>query len=476
MSELLGSVEKSRLLAQNQIAFEQKKFAEQYFTPPHVAELMANMLSADGSDINFLDPCCGVGNLAAAVYQRYQGYDGSVHGTLVEKDRYLYALGAQNFNGLQQFSIVNEDFFDIYESFGLFNRIILNPPYSKIKSGSKVWRFCGDRFSYSETNLYSAFIASCVSLLSADGELVAIVPRSFCSGPHFRGFREYILKKSYIVEICSFDSRKIFWESKVVQEVVIIKLARTKPLLIKVSNVSAAGDVSSFTVSAEVIVFSGDPSSVIHIPNAENDNELLRCVSKFAINLGLLGCKASTGKVVDFRNLEYLRSRKSVSSVPLVYQDAVVSGHYVNLEIKGQSKPRYLQLTEATRSLVICRGNYVLVRRISFKESPRRIIASPLLAKNFGFRTHVAIDNHLNYIWMPAGEMTESVCVALCAYLSTQTVDSYIRRFSGHTQINAADLNSLPVPSFYELEFFYGLYLGMTLSELAVKAEEYFFT
>lgn len=72
-------------------------------------------------------------------------------------------------------------------------------------------------------------------------------------------------------------------------------------------------------------------------------------------------------------------------------------------------------------------------------------------------------------------EITEEICLALSAYLSCQTVDRYVRRFSGHTQINATDLNSLPIPDADELARFSKLNKNLTLPQLITSADKYFF-
>jgi adenine-specific DNA-methyltransferase len=41
----------------------------------------------------------------------------------------------------------------------------------------------------------------------------------------------------------------------------------------------------------------------------------------------------------------------------------------------------------------------------------------------------------------------KEVAYGLAAYLNSQILDDYFRRFSGHTQINVSDLKKIPYPS-----------------------------
>lgn len=473
-NDLLASVEASRIVARAHISEEEKKLQEQYFTPARISLIMANMFSArTDSEIKVLDPCCGVGNLAAAIFETGSNRSENQNLTLIERDLFLFEKSTVNFSGVPNAQIKNADFFDIIDSLGQFDRIIINPPYSKTKPSSKEAKICKEKLNYSDTNIYSIFISLSLSLLSNSGELVAIIPRSFCNGPLFKGFRTYISRNFHINEFYSFDTRKIFSDSKVQQEVIIVKISRCKSSLIKITHEKSDGETITFLSLLDRVIFPNDPNQFIHIPLAKGDDELLAKVAKFPNTLASIGLQASTGKIVDFRNEENLFFRKSNSRVYLVYQDAVQPFCYVNMSADN-ALPRHIEKNSSSSKNLLPKGNYILVRRISFKESKTRIIASPLPAEQFD-KDYIGVENHLNYIWARAGDMGKAVCVGLYAYFSTHTVDKYVRRFSGHTQINATDINSLPVPEVAQLEAFYHHHHGLLLDELAVAAEVYFF-
>lgn len=473
-TSFLREIEESRVAAQNSINEQKKKLDEQYFTPSRVSKIMAAMFSKKNSHVRILDPCCGVGNLAAACYSKGVENKESVSIVLVEKDQALYGRARSNFAGVKEARIINADFLHVVEDLDCFDRIILNPPYSKLVSLSSEVACSRKRLGYADTNLYSLFVASCLTKLSQDGELVAIIPRSFCNGPMFRGFREFIFKNYFFHEIYLFESRKIFYDSKVLQETLIIKLSRIRPDAIRISHESDTGLVSRQYISSDLLTFGADSQKFIHIPLAVGDNLLLKKVSKFTNNIKSLGLRASTGKVVDFRCENWLEPEPSCGTVKLLYHDNLLGTNRLDLDLISAKKKRFILLREETEKLLLPRQNVVLVRRMSFKESPTRVIAAALLEENFSDE-FVGIENHLNYIFDEAGLFDRDLCLGLCFYLSTPTIDSLVRRFSGHTQINVADLNSLPLPSAILLKEFGKLLQQEDDLDKVAAAEVFFF-
>ena len=109
-----------------------------------------------------------------------------------------------------------------------FTHAILNPPYKKINSDS-VHRSLLRAVGLETVNLYTAFVGLAIELMAEGGELVAIIPRSFCNGLYYKPFREWLLEKASMEHIHLFDSRtSAFNDDEVLQENVIIKLVRGK--------------------------------------------------------------------------------------------------------------------------------------------------------------------------------------------------------------------------------------------------------
>ncbi|WP_437957732.1 hypothetical protein WME76_41560 [Sorangium sp. So ce119] len=91
------------------------------------------------------------------------------------------------------------------------------------------------------------------------------------------------------------------------------------------------------------------------------------------------------------------------------------------------------------------RGTYVVVKRFSSKEEPRRITAAvfdPALVPC----ARVGFENHRNVFHRRGAGLPPLLARGLRAFLSSTLVDMYFRQWSGHTQVNAADLRNLTCP------------------------------
>ena len=106
-------------------------------------------------------------------------------------------------------------------------------------------------------------------------------------------------------------------------------------------------------------------------------------------------------------------------------------------------------------------GYYVLVKRFSAKEERKRIVAcvydpTKIKSETTGF------ENHLNFLHTDGHGMYPALAFGLAAYLNSTPVDVYFRQFSGHTQVNATDLRSIPFPSLAKLQA-----LGKRVAQIA---------
>ena len=111
----------------------------------------------------------------------------------------------------------------------------------------------------------------------------------------------------------------------------------------------------------------------------------------------------------------------------------------------ARHKPEYIERDNAGALLVPSR-NYVLLRRFSAKEEPRRLIAAPYLAA--ALRTPmVGFENHLNYVHRPGGELTEDEAWGLATLYNSRLLDTYFRTINGNTQVSATELRTMPLPA-----------------------------
>jgi adenine-specific DNA-methyltransferase len=119
----------------------------------------------------------------------------------------------------------------------------------------------------------------------------------------------------------------------------------------------------------------------------------------------------------------------------------------------GHRKPNAIARNPQTRELLLPNETYVLIKRFTSKEEPRRVVACihdpsrlPAAHQDVGF------ENHLNYVHAGGKGLPPRVARGLAAWLNSTMVDRHFRQFSGHTQVNATDLRSLRYPHLNTLE------------------------
>ena len=439
----------------------------QFFTPAPIAAFMAQMFThTQGEVCRLLDAGAGIGSLSAAFLERCVA-DGfsyrRIEADLFEIDEdlhpYLTKLVEEYQAQLGLLAMIRgEDFVKAAAasiSGGLFQppqskytHAILNPPYKKIHSNS-AHRELLRQAGIETVNLYAAFVALSLALLEHGGQLVAIIPRSFCNGPYYRPFRKFMLKHAAIRRIHLFASRdSAFRDDDVLQENVIIMLERggaQEEVVVTTSTDDRFNDIATQRHQFDRIVFPSDSDGFIHVPTSPGRShiELSEAISH---SLAELGIQVSTGPVVDFRLKDYLLQMPVAGSVPLVYP-VHFDGHSIHWPINDSKKPNAIERSNMTEKWLYPIGCYCLVRRFSSKEERRRIVASVVLPSDFPDTEAIAFENHLNVFHEHRRGLPEALARGLSVFLSTTAVDEYFRRFNGHTQVNANDLRSMKYPS-----------------------------
>jgi len=74
-------------------------------------------------------------------------------------------------------------------------------------------------------------------------------------------------------------------------------------------------------------------------------------------------------------------------------------------------------------------------------------MASVVDPKAFPGATAFGFENHLNVFHERRNGLPAALAHGLAVFLNTTAVDDHFRRFSGHTQVNAADLRAMKYPS-----------------------------
>lgn len=434
----------------------------QFMTPSPVARFMAALFPVSTlQTCKLLDAGAGIGALSCAFLNRWAAGDfkfGHVESTAYEIDAKLRthlktALQSYAASLPLSFKVVAGDFIELVTSNSLqdhahFTHAILNPPYKKINSAS-MHRQALRSVGIETVNLYSAFVALAVTLMVPGGQVVAIIPRSFCNGPYYKPFRDFILSRVAIRHIHLFASRsKAFKDDDVLQENVILLLERNgqqSKVTISTSTDDTFSDIKTNTHNFERIVFPDDPERFIHVPTSTKLGAI-ELSPAVRYSLSDIGLKVSTGPVVDFRMKEYLRNMPETGTVPLLYPCHFV-GTRTEWPKQNIKKPNAIAQNQETERWLYPNGFYCVVRRFSSKEERRRIMASMVDPSTFGDATAIGLENHLNVFHEDRQGLPEALARGLSIFLNTSAVDEHFRRFNGHTQVNATDLKGMKYPS-----------------------------
>lgn len=282
MLQQLEFAESVRRRVAPRIAKGRKSEFGQYMTPSNTARFMASLFPpSDLKTCRLLDAGAGVGALSCAFLDRW--INGGFHFQEVEAYAYEIDDGLRGYlaEHLAAYEGVTvhlsaEDFISssnqlLFHGATDYTHAILNPPYKKIHSDSP-HRHELRALGIETVNLYSAFVALAVMQSAHGGQIVAIIPRSFCNGPYYRPFREFIRQRTAIRHLHLFGSRsKAFKDDDVLQENIILRLERggtQGPVTVTTSTDDSLSDLETQVYPFDQIVFPDDVEGFIHVPTS----------------------------------------------------------------------------------------------------------------------------------------------------------------------------------------------------------------
>lgn len=457
---LLKKIEKESFSYSLDSPISRKKELGQFFTDSSVANYMSGLFSFKkdiDKRLKVLDCGAGHGILAIALLYRLvtKGYK-VIELTLYEIDVEILRYLDDNLKSFQKYhSSIEFSYTIIRENFILddcsdrFDYIISNPPYFKLNK-SDIEAQSMQHIVHGQPNIYMLFMAKCSELLSDDGEMVFITPRSFTSGTYFKKFREYLLENLSLKHIHIFNSRKEHFKNEtILQETIITKFTKTLSdnITITSSENSQFALIDSLQVKEEMIVERS--RKIIGIPSSLEDIAVLQLFALSQQTFRTMGYKISTGKVVTFRSKAYISMDKqnlfssNKKSVPLLWMQNFKKEKLIfPLDSK---KEQYIQDLDETKSLLIKNDNYIIVKRFSSKEQHRRINIGYIFRDKLPYE-YLGLENHLNYIYREERPLEKDEMELLGSFLTSQKVDQYFRIFNGNTQVNASDILNLPIP------------------------------
>ena len=417
---------------------ERRHALAQHLTPPETAQLAASLFSPTDKPITCLDLGAGTGMLTIALTDRYGETVDSVD--CVEADPILAKICENELQGINHTLLIADVLTDTPDK--RYDRIILNPPYKKMATDDPRQK----TLPVHSANLYSAFVAIALTRLADDGEMVAIIPRSWTNGDYFTSFRVWALEHWSLDAMHVYGSRtEVFQDTNVLQETMLVRFSKRKQAkTIRVSQSTTKGDEVEVSEYPAAELITGDSKVIRIAPPTGSNTE----------TMASRGFCPSTGKVVDFRSREriYMTYEEAVGDAQskgdiyrLVYAGNMRTGELVHPASIGKCQ-WYRADDKSTLLQLIQPGSYVLVKRFSAKEETRRVVAYPITITE-----PTAFENHTSFIHqgtprkvMPLS--SETLARGISVWLNSTYIDDWFRDMSGSTQVNAKDIKAMPCP------------------------------
>jgi hypothetical protein len=318
--------------------------------------------------------------------------------------------------------------------------LITNPPYKKLASTSELSLLLKE-YGIHAPNHYAAFIALSVLWLEEEGDLLAILPRSFFNGSYFKKFRQWLGERVSIEHIVAYGSRSNFGHKNVLQENICLYLKKSSQRdTIRVSFCDSADSTAThdLLVSKERIL--GDIWKLPSTPEQlsalyENDNlpetleSLMLTVKTGAVEVHRPECKQS-------RQVRVLYSR-----------DFNDKGCITWNEVK---KPRTFSLNRAVHPLPSDNSGFVVIKRITANDGNKHRIMPTWVSRSSTGLSEISFDNHVQVFSVDGMPIAEKAGAALMRYLQSENANLCMSTISGTTQINTFDLKELRYPQIWQ--------------------------
>ena len=410
---------------------ELRKQKGQFFSSLTIAQFMANQLvTPHQTEVSILDSLTYIEN-DPKIHPILQWLKSEIENKLSTSEVKI------------QVHIFKDNF--ILKSFSekKYDILICNPPFAKIARKSPEAAAMSD-YVFGQPNMYALFSLKGLSLLKPDAQFVLITPRSWTSGNYFLRMREYVLGNVSLEKIHLFGSRgSVFSDEEVLQETIIWtgRIAEQKRnITVSISKNDHFADVTTFSGNSNMLL-SDNPDKNIFLPSSYQDYCLLSQMREQKNTFDSLGYLFKTGPVVEFRCKNALSKQKRDNFIPMVRPSNIQKGGFCfPLDI---GKAQYVNV-QNNPAFVIPNTPTVLVRRLSAKEEPRRLQCCAY--RPIPDESNISVENHVNYLIRKDGKpISEEEIDWACNLLASDKYECYFRMLSGSTQVNARELNMLPV-------------------------------
>jgi len=318
-----------------QLEKNEKKQNGIYFTPPETIRKNMEYLKPYMDNVKeILEPSCGSCEYISAIKQKYD-----VNITGIEYNNTIY----ESIKHLHP-NLIHDDF--ITHRFDkTFDLIIGNPPYFVMKKNDVDKEY--HKYFDGRPNIFLLFLIKSLKLLSKDGILSFVLPKSFLNCIYYDKTRKYIIEHFHILTIMDCNDKYIE-----TQQDTIIIIIQNKSL----PSLEFYKTISNFTLFG-----------------TETNIKTLQVLYEQSATLDTLGFDVHVGTIVWNQCKQELSDDDTKTR--LIYSSDIVNNELSKKTYKNKDKKNYIERDGLSEPLlVINRGygkgkytfNYCIVRHSSY--------------------------------------------------------------------------------------------------------------
>jgi len=185
----------------NTIPLEHRKKFAQFFTPPLIADLMAQWILGNQNLTTILEPAFGLGIFSRALL----AYNQKLKIKGFDIDQTIFNDASTYFEKYKNISLFLQDY--MYNDWGnKYDGIICNPPYFKFHDydNKNILKDIEINLNYKlngATNLYTLFLLKSIFQLAPNGRCAYIIPSEFLNSDYGKIVKSYLIKSKTLRHI-----------------------------------------------------------------------------------------------------------------------------------------------------------------------------------------------------------------------------------------------------------------------------------
>ena len=207
----MGRLSRIESIYVHNATLEHRKQYAQFFTPPEIAQLMADWLLGNDKMETVLEPAFGLGVFSRALLSAKSNL--SIKG--FDIDEMILNEAKKHFDGCSSVKLMLQDYmFNDWNN--KYDGIICNPPYFKFHDYdnksviSEIERKLTCKLN-GFTNLYTLFLLKSIHQLKNNGRCAYIVPSEFMNSDYGKLVKSHLIKTKTLRHIIVFDfDEKVF--------------------------------------------------------------------------------------------------------------------------------------------------------------------------------------------------------------------------------------------------------------------------